>query len=63
MRIATSFISVDQARRNLDLEVTGKSFDQIHAAATAAWNDRLGRIEVRGATETQLVRCTPTCTG
>ncbi|MEU3986720.1 GH92 family glycosyl hydrolase [Streptomyces sp. NPDC026672] len=55
MRIATSFISVDQARKNLDMEVTGKSFDQIHAAATAAWKDRLGRIEVKGATETQKV--------
>ncbi|MFF5204207.1 GH92 family glycosyl hydrolase [Micromonospora parva] len=55
MRLATSFLSVDQARRNLDLEVTGKSFDQIHAAATAAWKDRLGRVEVRGATEAQLV--------
>ncbi|MER7441367.1 GH92 family glycosyl hydrolase [Micromonospora avicenniae] len=55
MRIATSFLSVDQARKNLDLEVSGKSFDQIHAAATAAWQERLGRIEVRDATETQLV--------
>ncbi|WP_433358052.1 GH92 family glycosyl hydrolase [Micromonospora saelicesensis] len=55
MRVATSFLSVDQARRNLDLEVTGKSFDQIHAAATAAWKDRLGRVEVRGANESQLV--------
>ncbi|MEH1164354.1 GH92 family glycosyl hydrolase [Micromonospora sp. CPCC 205539] len=55
MRIATSFLSVDQAHRNLDLEVTGKSFDEVHAAATAAWQDRLGRVEVRGANETQLV--------
>ncbi|MBQ1018689.1 GH92 family glycosyl hydrolase [Micromonospora sp. D93] len=55
MRLATSFLSVDQARRNLDLEVTGKSFDQIHAAATASWKDRLGRVEVRGATEAQLI--------
>ncbi|WSX88538.1 GH92 family glycosyl hydrolase [Micromonospora sp. NBC_00898] len=55
LRIATSFISVDQAHRNLDQEVTGRSFDEIQAAATAAWKDRLGRIEVRGATETQLV--------
>ncbi|MER7889838.1 GH92 family glycosyl hydrolase [Micromonospora sp. NPDC094482] len=55
MRIATSFLSVEQAHRNLDLEVTGKSFDQIHAAATAAWQDRLARVEVRDATETQLV--------
>ncbi|MER7008144.1 GH92 family glycosyl hydrolase [Dactylosporangium sp. NPDC000555] len=55
LRLATSFISVEQARRNLDLEVTGRSFEQIRAAATAAWKDRLGRVEVRGATETQLV--------
>jgi predicted alpha-1,2-mannosidase len=55
MRLATSFISVDQAHKNLDLEVTGKSFDQIHAAATAAWNDRLDRIEVKGASDTQKV--------
>lgn len=55
VRFATSFLSVDQAHKNLDLEVAGKSFDQIHAAATAAWQDRLDRISVRGATETQLV--------
>ncbi|WP_327292939.1 GH92 family glycosyl hydrolase [Streptomyces sp. NBC_01198] len=55
LRIATSFISTDQARKNLDLEVTGRSFDQIHTAATAAWNDRLGRISVAGATQTQQV--------
>ncbi|WP_433205481.1 GH92 family glycosyl hydrolase [Dactylosporangium sp. CS-047395] len=55
LQIATSFISLDQARKNLDLEVTGRSFEQIHAAATAAWQDRLGRVEVKGASETQLV--------
>ena len=55
LRLATSFISVDQAHRNLDLEVTGNSLDQVHATATAAWEDRLGRIDVQGATETQLV--------
>ena len=55
LRIATSFISTDQARKNLDLEVTGRSFDQIHTAATAAWNNRLGRVSVAGATRTQLV--------
>ncbi|MFJ4850297.1 GH92 family glycosyl hydrolase [Streptomyces sp. NPDC088733] len=55
LRIATSFISVDQAGKNLGFEVTGKSFDEIRDAATAAWNDRLGRIDVKGATETQMV--------
>jgi predicted alpha-1,2-mannosidase len=55
LRFATSFISVDQAKKNLDLEVAGKSFDQVHAAATAAWKDRLSRIEVKGASESQMV--------
>ncbi|MFI7612841.1 GH92 family glycosyl hydrolase [Nonomuraea terrae] len=55
LRLATSFLSVEQAHRNLGLEVSGRSFEQIRAAAATAWNDRLGRVEVRGATETQLV--------
>ncbi len=55
LRIATSFISVDQAQHNLDLEVTGRTFDQIHAAATAAWNDRLGRVHCRARRRPQLV--------
>ncbi len=53
LRIATSFLSVDQAARNLDLEVTGRSFDDVRNAARAAWNDRLGRITVQGASESQ----------
>ncbi|HEY7047708.1 MAG TPA: GH92 family glycosyl hydrolase [Jatrophihabitantaceae bacterium] len=55
LRLATSFLSVDQAHHNLDLELTGKSFDDVRAAAHAQWLDRLGRIQVQGATESQLV--------
>ncbi|WP_409141251.1 GH92 family glycosyl hydrolase [Cellulosimicrobium sp. RS] len=55
LRVATSFISLDQARKNLDLEVTGKTFTEVKAAAAQAWNDRLGVIEVEGASEDQLV--------
>src|SRR5690606_7599031 len=43
------------ARKNLDLEVTGKTFTEVKAAAAQAWNDRLGVIEVEGASEDQLV--------
>jgi predicted alpha-1,2-mannosidase len=55
LRLATSFISLDQAHRNLDLEVTGKSFSAVNRAAAAAWNDRLDVIDVEGATQNQLV--------
>ena len=54
LRLATSFISAAQAKKNLDLEVTGKSFADVNAAAASAWNDRLGVIDVEGATANQL---------
>ncbi|MEU0572336.1 GH92 family glycosyl hydrolase, partial [Nonomuraea sp. NPDC005983] len=52
MRIATSLISVDQARRNLELE--NGTFEQVRARAQKAWEDKLGVIEVEGASEDQL---------
>ncbi|WP_265521697.1 GH92 family glycosyl hydrolase [Oerskovia flava] len=55
LRVATSFISLEQARANRDLEVTGRSFDDVRADAQAAWNDRLAVIDVEGASEDQLV--------
>ncbi|MFC8734238.1 GH92 family glycosyl hydrolase [Luteimicrobium sp. NPDC057192] len=55
LRLATSFISQDQARKNLDLEVTGRSFEEVNTAARAAWDDRLDVIDVDGATQEQKV--------
>jgi predicted alpha-1,2-mannosidase len=55
MRIATSFISVEQAKANLLEELDGKSFEQVKEEAQAAWDRLLGKIEVEGASEDQLV--------
>jgi len=55
LRLATSFISLEQAHKNLDLEVTGKTFEQANKAAADAWNDRLKVIDVDGATQNQRV--------
>ena len=55
LRIATSLISVAQARRNLDAEIpAGTTFEQIRDAARARWQDLLGRVELEGATDDQL---------
>lgn len=55
LRIASSFISLDQAESNYGLELDGVSFDDAHAAARDAWNDRLGVVhDVEGATDAQL---------
>lgn len=53
LRIATSFISVDQAKRNFDQEVAGRSFDALLEQNREIWEDRLGTIEIEGATDEQ----------
>ena len=52
LQTASSFISLEQAWRNL-AEVEGRKFDEIKSAARERWNDVLGRIEVGGGTEEQ----------
>lgn len=45
VQIASSFINVEQALRNLK-EVEGRSFDEVKEAGRIEWNRVLGRIEV-----------------
>ncbi|UWE10844.1 GH92 family glycosyl hydrolase [Actinacidiphila bryophytorum] len=55
MRIATSFISADQAKKNLALEIpAGTSFDAVKKSAERQWNAKLGKVEVQGASDDQL---------
>ncbi len=55
MRVATSFISADQAKKNLALEIpAGTSFDTVKRYAERQWNAKLGKVEVQGATDDQL---------
>ncbi|MDE3201514.1 MAG: GH92 family glycosyl hydrolase [Acidobacteriota bacterium] len=52
-RIATSFISFDQAVLNLDREVGTKSIDDLRTAAKATWTDAFSRLEVEGGSDKQ----------
>ena len=52
-RVASSFISAEQAERNLQ-ELGGQSFDELVAKGREAWNKVLGRIEIEGGTLDQL---------
>ncbi|MEV0975678.1 GH92 family glycosyl hydrolase [Streptomyces sp. NPDC049915] len=55
LRLATSLISLDQAKDNLRQEIPdGMSFDGVRNRARKAWDDLLGRVEVEGATPDQL---------
>jgi predicted alpha-1,2-mannosidase len=53
VRMGVSFVSVENARLNLDMETDGKSFDGLRLAAREEWNGCLSRILVEGGTEEQ----------
>ena len=56
MKFATSFISSAQAKHNLELEIAEKdTFDSILKKAQAAWDAVCERVEVEGATYTEMV--------
>ena len=53
VRVASSFISPEQARLNLTRELANDTFDQTRQKAKDSWNRELGRIQVSGGTEAQ----------
>ena len=52
VRVASSFISPEQAERNL-LEIGADDFETVKAKGRAAWNEQLGRVQVEGGTDAQ----------
>jgi predicted alpha-1,2-mannosidase len=53
VRVGTSFISSDQALRNLESEIDAKPFDQVKSDAAAVWEQALSRVRIQGASDTQ----------
>ena len=52
-RYGVSFISVEQAEKNLRREIPDWDFERVKGAAKTRWNKTLGQIAVEGGTETQ----------
>ncbi len=53
VKVASSFISLEQAELNLNREVGDKDFDDIKDEAQTRWNSALHRAVVEGGTEEQ----------
>ena len=51
VRYGVSFISVDQAEKNLRREIQDYDLEALAAAGRKAWNDALGTLEVKGGDE------------
>ena len=54
VRVASSFISVEQAELNLKNELGNTSFNEAVAASLNAWNKVLGIVKAEGGTDEQL---------
>ncbi len=53
VRVATSFISIEQAIKNLSVEIPDWDFDKLAKNTREVWQKNLGRIEISGCTEDQ----------
>ena len=63
-RYGISFISIEQAKKNLRKEIPEWNFDKVKDHARAHWNEVLGQVQVKGGTPeqkrvfyTSLYRC------
>ena len=53
VRVGISYISIEQAQRNLEREIPTWEFQHAKAQARAVWSRALGQIAVKGGTEEQ----------
>ena len=53
LKLALSFVSMDQARRNLDRELPGWDIEAVRAAANLQWRDVLDRIHIEGGSDAE----------
>ncbi len=53
VRVGTSFLSIDQARRNLEAEIPTWDFDQVRQALHHQWQEKLERVALEGGNDDQ----------
>jgi predicted alpha-1,2-mannosidase len=56
VRIGTSFTSIEGARNNLEKEIPQWNFDGCRKSGEDAWNQTLGKVQVKGGTEDDLTK-------
>lgn len=54
VKVASSFISLEQAAYNLNTEIGNKDFETVKRQTQQQWNNVLGRIQMEGATTEQM---------
>jgi putative alpha-1,2-mannosidase len=54
-RVGISFISIEEARKNLEREITDWRFDRIQQNAFNEWNNVLKRFRIKGGTKAERI--------
>ncbi|UOG77523.1 GH92 family glycosyl hydrolase (plasmid) [Hymenobacter tibetensis] len=53
LRMGISFVSVENAKQNVEQEIGSRSFEQVRQQAEKAWENLLSKVEVKGGTAKQ----------
>ncbi len=56
MKVAISYVSIEQARLNLETELGHWNFDRVVTDSYAEWERELGKIKVEGGTEAERIK-------
>lgn len=55
VKIGISYVSIENARQNLEEEVGEKDFEDIYEETKEAWNDKLKVVEIEGGAEDEKI--------
>lgn len=55
VKVGVSFVSIENARRNMEAEQPGFQFDKVSSAACNMWNEALSKVMVEGGTTDEKI--------
>ncbi len=55
VKVGLSFVSIEEAKKNLEAEAESKSFDEVLAESQGVWRKALDKIKVEGAEEDKKI--------
>lgn len=56
VKIGISYVSIDNARENLEKEIPAWDFDRIQRAAETAWNEQLEKVQFEGGSHKERIK-------
>lgn len=56
IKMAISYVSIDNAKENMEQDCNHWDFNRVRTESQNEWNEWLGRIDVKGGTDTQKIK-------